>query len=236
MQANTGPERAETLLCICTCTSALQRTSNYGKGSTGAPRSKYPGYTLQLAHAFKLQRAHGALITSIGDSTPAAKAGLPRGDVIVAYESEEIEQAADLPRLIANTKPRTSARLNIWREGESHAFKVTTDSFPMQIPKQSDTGTASFKEKRLGVTVHPLTRKDRKSLGVAFALMLEHLDANAQSFQLEPGDVIVAVGNSQFSSIERFETLIAQQAPGHIVALLVHRGNASRFLALRLRR
>jgi S1-C subfamily serine protease len=66
--------------------------------------------------------------------------------------------------------------------------------------------------------------------------MLENLDASAQASQLEPGDVIVAVGNSQFSSIEQFETLIAQQAPGHMVALLVHRGNAARFLALRVRR
>jgi serine protease Do len=80
--------------------------------------------TSQIAAEFGLKKPGGALIVEVSPHSPAAKAGLRRGDIIVRYGDEEIEEATSLKNLIADTPINKKVILTIWREGKTTEVTV----------------------------------------------------------------------------------------------------------------
>jgi serine protease Do len=205
-------------------TKQLQATGKVTRGRIGVAIQPV---TKELAQAFGLKEPHGALVSTVEPGGPAEKAGLKTGDVILAYNGKPVTDADELPRVVAATKPGTSATMDVWRDGKRQSLQVTTAEL-----KQEPTRTARAappKEKgeqsaRLGVTVSELPPEQRKQLGVEYALVVEQVEK--PGLPLRAGDVIVAVNSQRFSSIAEFEKLIASQQ-GQTAALLVKRGEAS---------
>jgi serine protease Do len=80
--------------------------------------------TSQIAAEFGLKKPGGALIVEVSPRSPAAKAGLRRGDIIVRYGDEEIEEATALRNLIADTSINKKVTLTVWREGKTTEVTV----------------------------------------------------------------------------------------------------------------
>jgi serine protease Do len=74
--------------------------------------------TKELAESFKLDSAEGVIVVNVEPGAPADKAGLQVGDVIVSYNDELIDEANELPRLVAGTRPGEQARIGVSRQGE----------------------------------------------------------------------------------------------------------------------
>ena len=72
-----------------------------------------------LAESFRIEKAKGALVAGYG-GLPAAEAGLLAGDIIIAYEGQEISMSSDLPHLVGRTKVGEKAELTIIREGQEN--------------------------------------------------------------------------------------------------------------------
>ena len=87
---------------------------------------------------------------------------------------------------------------------------------------------------RLGLTFSVLPPAQRKTLGVSFGLVVDSVSAAADAGQIEPGDVITAVNNTEFSTLEQFSRIVAQQKPGSSVALLVRRGSESLYVPVKV--
>jgi serine protease Do len=81
--------------------------------------------TQSLSDSFGLQRPAGALIGSVTPDSPAAKAGLKSGDVILKVEDKVIERSTDLPAIIADMAPGTKANLEVWRKGSTRTIQAT---------------------------------------------------------------------------------------------------------------
>jgi len=187
--------------------------------------------TKELAQAFGLKEPQGALVSTVEPGGPAEKAGLKAGDVILGYNGKPVNDADELPRVVAATKPGTTATMEVWRDGKRQRLQVTTSELK-QEPTRTARATPPKKEKseqsaRLGVTVSELPPEQRKQLGVEYALVVEQVEK--PGLPLRAGDVIVAVNSQRFSSIAEFEKLIASQQ-GQTAALLVRRGEASVFV------
>jgi serine protease Do len=196
-----------------------------GKVTRGRLGVRIQPMTRELAQSFKLESPDGALIASVDPGSPADKAGLKPGDVVLAFNGQPVDDPNKLPRLVAATKPGTGATLKIWRDGKAEDVKFTAAELVAEAKPAKAGADKSAKPNRLGLVVSELPPAQRRALGIDYGLVVEQADASRTP--LRPGDVIVGVGSETIKSLEDFNRLIGEQKQGETVALLVRRGEAT---------
>jgi serine protease Do len=201
-----------------------------GKVTRGRLGVRIQPMTKELAQSFRLKEPNGALIASVEPGSPADKAGLQPGDVVLAYNGQPLEDANKLPRLVAATKPGQSATLRIWRDGKAEDVKFTAAELVADAKPAKPAAEKPTRPNRLGLVVSELPAAQRKALGIDYGLVVESADASRSP--LRPGDVIVGVGRETIKSLEDFDRLIAEHKQGDTVALLVRRGEATVYVPI----
>jgi serine protease Do len=196
-----------------------------GKVTRGRLGVRIQPMTRELAQSFKLESPNGALIASVDPGSPADKAGLKPGDVVLAFNGQPVDDPNKLPRLVAATKPGASATLKIWRDGKAEDVKFTAAELVAEAKPAKPGGDKAVKPNRLGLVVSEIPPAQRRALGIDYGLVVEQADA--MRTPLKPGDVIVGVGSETIKSLEDFNRLIGEQKQGETVALLVRRGEAT---------
>src|SRR4051812_28350179 len=102
--------------------------------------------TKELAQSFRLDGTSGTVVTSVEQGSPADKAGLKPGDVILSYNGKKIEDPSELPRLVAATKPGEKGELQLWRNGKAERATVTVGEFPEEVKAaKADAGAGPAK-------------------------------------------------------------------------------------------
>jgi serine protease Do len=187
--------------------------------------------TKELAQSFKLDAPVGAVTVNVEKGSPAESAGLRVGDVILSYNGKKIEDPNELPRLVAATKPGEKATLEIWRNGRREQLAATVGEFPAETTTASRQAPAKETGNNLGLAVSELPPEGRKALGVDYGLVVEDVRGGAAANSgIQPGDVIIAVGQDPFRSLEEFNKLLAQRKQGEPVPLLVRRGESALYV------
>jgi serine protease Do len=195
--------------------------------------------TKELAKSFKLDNATGAVVVGVEASSPAERAGLKTGDVILSFNGKAIEDPNELPRLVAATKPGEKAQIEVWRGGKRERLTATVGEFPAETASASGAGKAAPQPKEasseLGLAVQELPPEGRKALGVPYGLIVAEVTGGpAASSPIQAGDVIVGVGTDKFASFDEFKKLIARHKKGESVALLVRRGEGTLYVPLEI--
>jgi len=209
----------------------LQATGKVTRGRLGVG---IQSLTKELAQSFKLDQPVGAVITNVEKGSPADKAGLKAGDVILSYNGKKIEDPNELPRLVAATKPGEKAKLEVWRNGKREQVAATVGEFPTEAKAAARTAPAKESHDTLGLAVSELPPEGRKALGVDYGLVVEDVRGGAAAASgLERGDVIVAIGQDRFRSLEEFNKMLSQRK-GQRVPLLVRRGDSALFVPVEL--
>ena len=212
-------------------TKQLRETGKVTRGRLGV---HIQPLTPELAKSFKLDSTKGVLVASVEPRSPAAKAGLQPGDVILSFNGKAVESANELPRIVAATKPGTAVTIEIWRGGARRQVQTRLAEFPSESaaapPETPDVPKSSS---RLGLTVRDLAPAQRKSLGLDYGLVVESVTA-PQASQIQRGDIVIAINNGYFKSIDEFNKIVHQQPSGSIVALLVRRGDAALYIPVRV--
>jgi serine protease Do len=203
-----------------------------GKVTRGRLGVRIQPMTKELAQSFRLKEPQGALIALVEPGSPADKAGLKLGDVVLAYNGQPIDDANKLPRLVAATKPGQSATLRIWRDGKAEDVKFTAAELVADAKPAKPAAEKPTKPNRLGLVVSELPAAQRKALGIDYGLVVESADASRSP--LRPGDVIVGVGRETIKSLEDFDRLIAEHKQGDTVAVLVRRGEATVYVPVEI--
>lgn len=212
-----------------------QQLRTTGKVTRGRLGVGIQTMTRELAQSFGLDRPRGALVTQVEPNTPAAKAGLQTGDVITKFNGEDVEDATQLTRRVASTKPGSAATISVWRKGATRDLHATIGEFPSEaVVAAAEPAGPTTRSGRLGVGVSELTPEQRKALNVKYGLVVESVDSSTKA-PLERGDVIVAINGQPFGSMEEFKRLIAQHKAGDHIAVLVRRGDASVFVPLEVK-
>jgi serine protease Do len=207
----------------------LQATGKVTRGRLGV---QIQALTPELAKSFKLPNTNGVLVASVEPKGPADRAGLQPGDVILSFEGKPVNSANELPRVVAATKPGTTVTLDIWRGGAKRQIKATLVEFASENLAQQQGAESAASSNKLGLTVRELTPSQRKQLGIEYGLIVETIAA--PSMQIQRGDIIVAINNVYFKSLDEFNRMVGKQTPGSIVALLVRRGDAALYIPVRV--
>jgi serine protease Do len=193
------------------------------------------GVTIQevnqaLADSFGLKKPGGALVSAVEKDSPAARAGLEPGDIILRYNERDITSSRELPVLVADTAPGSRARLDIMRKGATTDIDVTVGE--MKNANVESVDMTGQNHGRLGLVVRPLNPDERKQAGVRGGLVVEDVTGPAAKAGIEPGDVILSLNNTPVTSAGQLQGLLAKA--GKHVALLVKREDAKIFVPVDL--
>ena len=183
-----------------------------------------------LADSFGLAKPAGALVSSVEKGSPAAKAGLEPGDVILGIDGKTLASAGDLPAAVALKKPGEAARLQVWRQGATRDIEVRVGSFGDEKVAKLDTPSAD--KGRLGVAVRPLTPEERRQAETRGGLLVEQANGAAARAGIRPGDIILSVNGQAIDSVEQLRGIIAKA--GKKAAILVERGDSRLFVPVDL--
>ncbi|MCH9844074.1 MAG: Do family serine endopeptidase [Alphaproteobacteria bacterium] len=172
--------------------------------------------TPEIAQGLDLKKAEGALVSSVQDDSPAKKAGLEVGDVIIEFDGQKVDNQRTLPRIVANTAPNESVTVKIIRNGKTISKKVTIgrletvqDDRLAATPKQQKPSEKSkgVSLKELNIKVAKLNDETRAQFNinssVAKGLVVIELVDNdgATRNNFFPGMVITQINREDVSSL-----------------------------------
>ncbi len=196
--------------------------------------------TKDVAESIGLGRAQGAQVRSVETGSPADKAGVEAGDIILRFDGKPIERASDLPRLVGNTKPGNRATLTVFRRGSQKDLTVVVAEVEpdrgerrASAPQREERPRGSAATQSLGLTVSELSEAQRRELKGKGGVRVEAAQDAAARAGLREGDVIVAVGNTEVANLREFEAAIGRVDRSRPIALLVRRGELATYLLLR---
>jgi len=195
--------------------------------------------TSELAESFGLSKPVGALISHVEKDGPADKAGIEASDVILKFDGKLVDSSGDLPRIVAATKPGSGVVIELWRKGAIRRITVEVGEMPEEekLARSAKKLADDVAEmvSRLGIAVIELTREQLQELQIQGGLLVEEVKGSAaRAAGLQQGDVLLAIGNMPVRSVKQLNEILKQVPKGRNVALLVRRGNAATYVAIRL--
>jgi serine protease Do len=212
-----------------------------GKVSRGRIGVVIRDVSKEFADSFGLDKPSGALVESVEKGTPADKAGIEPGDIVLKFDGKPVGQSSDLQRMVGNTKPGGKATLQLWRKGATKDVVVSIGEVPedklAQLGGKHGRSGDAEAGNRLGLVLSELSVEQKKELKLSNGLVIEDLRNGALHADLRPGDIILALISkgvqSEIKSVEQFNKLIAQIDKNATITLQVHRGDSQTFISIK---
>jgi serine protease Do len=189
--------------------------------------------TPELAKQFNLKNGKGALVGDVIEGSPAEKAGLQSGDVIIEYEGKKIEEPYQLRNMVANTPPGQEIELKIIRENKIETKKVTVSELPAEMQKPFK---GAYNNLLRGVTVQDLLPEIYNKLNIPKKLkgvIVSDMDEDSPAaIVLKEGDVIQEINRQKTNNVRDYENVVAKIKPGENILLLIFRSGSSLYVTL----
>jgi serine protease Do len=221
----------------------------YGETRRGWLGVRIQEVSKEIADVEGLKNTQGALIASVGEKSPADKAGLKAGDIILKFDGKQIDTMRTLPKLVSRTEVGKTVELEIWRNKkvltkklklgrlESSAdFKAETKTSKPK-PKVKDTEIKSLKISVRDITSDDIeTRKLDKNLkGVVITYISNQSEVAGY---LQVGDIILEAKKNKISDSKQFNTLIEniyKKGEQTILFVIINKNNQRRYLGVKIK-
>ena len=194
--------------------------------------------TQELAESFAMQKPTGALVSKVLDGSPAEKAGLRTGDIILNFAGATIERSSDLPPMVGNTHVGDKIPVEIIRDGKRQKSTIDIGALPEE---QSELAGGPEAEKskldaKLKIAVVEPTRQQREQAQInEGGVLIENIaEGPAYSAGLRSGDVILQINNRKISGLKQFRELVDGLEAGKTVPILIQRQGGPLFLAMKV--
>ena len=192
----------------------------------------------EVADSLGLSKPQGALVRGVEQASPAEKAGLEPGDIILKFDGKTLEKSADLPRLVGNTKPGTRANLQVWRRGGLRDVVIVVGEFEADKPEKKAAAPAEKPQttnatKVLGLAISDLTDAQKKELKVRAGVYVDGVVEPAARAGIQEGDVILALANVETPNVQAFEAMVSKLDRSKTVSVLIRRGEWAQYTVIR---
>ncbi len=219
---------------IETANRAAKQLREHGKVSRGLLGVQVGAVNREMAEAFGLERPVGALVNDVTEGSAAETAGILPGDVILAFDGEEIESSGDLPPLVGANPPGTEAEVLVSRNGKKKTFTVILDSLDSdEDGNVFASNQGGGQSNALGIVVESINESRRRALGdPEGGVIVSRIESDA-AFRagLRVGDVILTINNQGVSDTGSFDDIVGELPEDKAVALRVMRDGVTRFIA-----
>lgn len=193
--------------------------------------------THELAQSFDLDKPVGALVSQVISESPAEKAGIKAGDVILAFNDEPIMDSSDLPPLVGRVSVGSKASISLLRDNQRKTLDVTIEELPSE-----DTSRAQLKpskpteSNKMGVDVAELDAEARKQLGRGVIIRKVQPGGPAARAGLRKGDVLLQLDRKNVKNTADFRKKVANLPTGRMIPVLVHRQGADQYVVMKISR
>ncbi len=175
----------------------------------------------------------GILVAQVVKDSPADRAGLRVGDIIVALNGKKLDSVRDLQFSVMKTKPGTEVTLTVVREGKKMKLKVKIGELPEKVSGKKPR----YEGENLGLSLRDLSPAEKARLGVEGVLVVGVVPGSpADHSGLRPGDIIMRVNNRKIDSVGEFQRVMdsLREMGKEKALLLVRRGASNLYLVLNL--
>ena len=191
--------------------------------------------TVELAQAYGLDAPRGALISELVAASPAAKAGLQIGDIILAYDDTVIAESSDLPPSVGASLPGSEHELTTLRDGQVISLKVTLGELG-QAHGPKTRASALVAVEPLGLKVSDLNAATQQVLGIHGGVLVESASEGgaAASAGIQVGDLLLKLGRYTLNNAAQLHELSTRLPAGQPLPLLVRRDDSVMFVTVAL--
>jgi len=209
----------------------------HGKVTRGWLGVSVQPVTPEIAQVFHLQgEARGALIGDVTKQSPAEKAGLKSGDIVLSLNGNDVRDSRDLSLKVSRMAPGNTAKLKIFRDGKQFEIAAVLGDVPAEKAVAAIQAGPASSGPRLGVSVQPLTSDLAEELGLpARSTGLVIVDVNsgspAEEAGLKRGDVVQEVNRKTVASVADFQQAVKADASSPLL-LAINRGGNRHFVTV----
>lgn len=199
------------------------------------------GITIQSQWSDALAREfgvdHGAIISDVTKGSPAEKAGLKQGDVIVEYNGKPLNEGNDLPRLVAATKPGTKVDLKVVRDKKEKMLSVEVGT--MKDTEIAETpGDEENSNVELGISVMNLDSQMAQELDLdsdqGVVISRVKVGSAAEEAGLQKGDVVLEINRKPVKDVSDYKSATSKVRPGDSLLFLIYRRGGSIFVPVQI--
>jgi len=191
--------------------------------------------TPDLAQSLSLNESKGALVADVTSSSPAAKGGVQRGDVIVSYNGKKVEESSTLPALVAETSVGKTVPVEVIRDGKTKMLEITIARLAEEAT--ADESSAASQKSKWGLALRELRPEERERLGLNNdeGVMVGGVlpESPAAEAEIQVGDVILEVNKIPVGSVAGLKQEAAKVEGDKPLLLLLRRADGNnRFASL----
>ena len=201
----------------------LIATGHVSRGQIGV---RIQGIDPAIATALGMDHAHGALVEEVEPGSPAQRAGIEDGDVIVSVDGKDVPRSSDLPRMIASHAPGATVNVKVMRDKQLRSFAITLDALKDETASDASGNDSTSSAPSSGIVVG-----DRDGRAVVEGVQR----GSAADGIVSPGDVIVEVNRKPVTDAAGAAAALRATPAGTPLLLKVKHGDTSRFVAIEKR-
>jgi serine protease Do len=190
--------------------------------------------TPELARSFNAKDTKGVLVSDVVPDSPASKAGLKPGDILLEFEGKKTEEPADLQRAVGLTSPGNTAKMKVWRDSAERTVELKIGEAPDDREAQQRSGSRATPS-ALGMDVRPITPEIARQLnlrtneGVIVSRVEE--GSTAAEAGIQRGDVIREINRQKVRGLADYERFTRETKEGDRLTILLQRGQMSLYVA-----
>jgi len=209
----------------------LKQTGSVSRGWLGVYIQEI---THEIAQSFNLGRPVGALVSQVIPDSPAQKAGLKAGDVIMSFNKKSILDSSDLPPLVGRVPVGSKAKVELLRNGRKITLNVLIEQLPSDDKPIAAAQSKPAASNRMGVEVVDLDADSRKVLGRGVLVRKVVAGSSAHQAGLMAGDVLLQLDRKNVKNVTDFRKKVANLPTGRMIPVLVHRQGANQFIVMKI--
>ncbi len=187
----------------------------------------------ELANSFNMTELDGALVASVQPASPAEKAGVQAGDIIVGFDQTDVESANHLPLLVGNAEIGKQVAMKVLRNGAEKTLQVEIER--LDDGSEPKKVSATKKSGALGLAVAPLTAEEMEAAKLKAGVAIRNVQPGTPAAKagLREGDVIIAVNNAQVTTPAELKAKVQSADKERPLAMLVMRDGRKQFIAVK---